>query len=107
MTPGSYAGSARAHWSKLTDNDWQTITGKKEHRVGVIQERYGIVQEEAERQVDAWSRCVGYCRITESSLKRRNRKVAPDAVHSLHLNGSPRAMLSLDTGRQPLCKSAG
>ena len=50
-----FAGSARAHWSKLTDDDWQTITGKKEHLIGRIQERYGIAKEEAERQVEEWS----------------------------------------------------
>jgi uncharacterized protein YjbJ (UPF0337 family) len=50
-----FAGSARAHWSKLTDDDWQTITGKKEQLVGRIQERYGIAKEKAEMQVDEWS----------------------------------------------------
>jgi uncharacterized protein YjbJ (UPF0337 family) len=50
-----FAGSARAHWSKLTDDDWQTITGKRERLVGRIQERYGVAREEAERQVDQWS----------------------------------------------------
>jgi len=50
-----FAGSARAHWSKLTDDDWQTITGKKEQLVGRIQERYGIAKEEAARKVDEWS----------------------------------------------------
>jgi uncharacterized protein YjbJ (UPF0337 family) len=50
-----FAGSARAHWSKLTDDDWRTITGEKEQLVGRIQERYGIAKEEAGRQVDEWS----------------------------------------------------
>jgi uncharacterized protein YjbJ (UPF0337 family) len=50
-----FAGSARAHWSKLTDDDWQAITGKKEQLVGRIQERYGVAKEEAARQVDRWS----------------------------------------------------
>lgn len=50
-----YAGSARAHWSKLTDDDWQTINGKKEQLVGCIQKRYGMTKEKAERQVDEWS----------------------------------------------------
>ena len=50
-----FAGSARAHWSKLTDDDWQTINGKKEHLVGCIQKRYEVGKKEAERQVDAWS----------------------------------------------------
>lgn len=52
------AGSARAHWSKLTDEDWKAITGKKEHLVGYIQKRYGIAKEEAERQVDKWADAV-------------------------------------------------
>jgi uncharacterized protein YjbJ (UPF0337 family) len=50
-----FAGSARAHWGKLTDDDWQTVNGKKEQLAGIIQQRYGIAREEAARQVDAWS----------------------------------------------------
>ena len=50
-----FAGSARAHWSQLTDDDWQSITGRKEQLIGSIQKRYGIAKEEAERQVDEWS----------------------------------------------------
>jgi len=52
------AGSARAHWGKLTDDDWQTVTGKKEQLVGHIQKRYGIAQEQAEKQVDDWSNAI-------------------------------------------------
>jgi uncharacterized protein YjbJ (UPF0337 family) len=50
-----FVGSARSHWIKLTDDDWQTIARKKEHLIARIQERYGIANEEAERQVDEWS----------------------------------------------------
>lgn len=50
-----FAGSARAHWSRLTDDDWQTITGKKEQLVSRIQQRYGVAKQEAEKQVDHWS----------------------------------------------------
>jgi uncharacterized protein YjbJ (UPF0337 family) len=50
-----YAGSARAHWGQLTDDDWKTITGKKDQLVGRIQERYGIAKEEAEKQANQWS----------------------------------------------------
>ena len=50
-----FAGSARAHWNKLIDDDWQAITGTKGHLIGRIQKRYGITREEAERQVDEWS----------------------------------------------------
>lgn len=53
-----YAGSARAHWSKLTDQDWETIGGKQEQLVGRIQERYGISKDAAGKQVDEWSRAL-------------------------------------------------
>jgi uncharacterized protein YjbJ (UPF0337 family) len=49
-----FAGSARAHWSKLTDDDWHAITGTKGHLIGRLQKRYEISREEAERQVDEW-----------------------------------------------------
>jgi uncharacterized protein YjbJ (UPF0337 family) len=48
-------GSARERWGKLTDDDMQTLTGKKDHLVGKIQERYGIATAEAEKQAEAWS----------------------------------------------------
>ena len=50
-----FAGSARAHWSQLTEDDWKTITGKKEQLVARVQERYGVAKEEAAKQVDRWS----------------------------------------------------
>ena len=50
-----FSGSARAHWSILSDADWQTITGKKEQLVACIQKRYGIAKKEAEQQIDEWS----------------------------------------------------
>jgi uncharacterized protein YjbJ (UPF0337 family) len=50
-----FTGSAREHWGKLTNNDWETIAGKKDQLVGRIQERYGVVKAEAEKQADEWS----------------------------------------------------
>jgi len=50
-----FAGSARAHWSKLTDDDWHAITGTQGHLIGRIQKRYDITRQEAERQVEEWS----------------------------------------------------
>ncbi len=51
-------GAAREQWGKLTDNDVQTLTGKKDQLVGTIQERYGIAKAEAEAQAEAWSRAL-------------------------------------------------
>lgn len=53
-----FTGSARERWGKLTDDDWDRVAGKKEHLTGQIQERYGIAKEEAEKQIDDWSRAL-------------------------------------------------
>jgi uncharacterized protein YjbJ (UPF0337 family) len=49
-------GAVKTKWGKLTDDDLDVINGQKEQLVGRIQERYGIAKEEAQRQVDDWSR---------------------------------------------------
>jgi uncharacterized protein YjbJ (UPF0337 family) len=51
-----FSGSARQRWGKLTDNDWETIAGKKDVLAGLIQERYAVAKEEAEQQADEWLR---------------------------------------------------
>lgn len=47
-------GDVRSKWAKLTDDDMSSIGAKKDKLVGKIQERYGIMRDEAERQVDGW-----------------------------------------------------
>jgi uncharacterized protein YjbJ (UPF0337 family) len=53
------AGKVKEKWGKLTDDDVQMISGKRDQLVGKIQERYGIAKEEAERQVEEFSRTYG------------------------------------------------
>jgi uncharacterized protein YjbJ (UPF0337 family) len=47
-------GRVRSQWAKLTDDDLKMLAGKKDQLVGKIQERYGVMRDEAERQVDDW-----------------------------------------------------
>ncbi len=47
-------GQVKSQWSKLTDDDLLNISAKREVLVGKIQERYGVLKDEAERQVDDW-----------------------------------------------------
>lgn len=47
-------GRFREKWGKLTDDDLTVIAGKRDQLVGRLQERYGIVREEAERQADGF-----------------------------------------------------
>jgi uncharacterized protein YjbJ (UPF0337 family) len=49
-------GRFREKWGKLTDDDLTVIAGKRDQLVGRLQERYGIVREEAERQADDFVR---------------------------------------------------
>lgn len=51
-----FTGSARERWGKLTDDDLDTIGGKKDKLIGRLQERYGIAREQADREADEWSR---------------------------------------------------
>ena len=50
------SGDIRTKWGNLTDDDLMQISGQREKLVGKIQERYGIAKDEADRQVDEWSR---------------------------------------------------
>lgn len=43
-------GKARETWGKFTDDEWTAIAGKRDQLVGMIQTRYGVAKEEAERQ---------------------------------------------------------
>ena len=54
-----YSGKAKEKWGKLTDDDLTVIHGRRDQLIGKIQERYGIAKQEAERQVDEFSRSFG------------------------------------------------
>jgi len=44
-------GSIKKQWGKLTEDDLKVAEGNTQYLAGKIQERYGVVREEAERQV--------------------------------------------------------
>jgi uncharacterized protein YjbJ (UPF0337 family) len=47
-------GHAKSRWAKLTDDDVDNIAGKRSILLGKLQARYGVLKDEAEKQVDAW-----------------------------------------------------
>lgn len=51
-------GSARENWNKLTDQDLEQISGKREPLVSKIQETYGIIRRDADTQVWDWGKSV-------------------------------------------------
>jgi uncharacterized protein YjbJ (UPF0337 family) len=48
------AGSIHEQWGRLTHDDVAQIDGKRERLLGKIQERYGIAEEEANKQINDW-----------------------------------------------------
>ena len=53
---GQYKGQARQRWGKLTATDLQVIAGKKDVLLGKLQQLYGVAKEEAQKQIEAWSK---------------------------------------------------
>jgi uncharacterized protein YjbJ (UPF0337 family) len=50
-----FRGKVREQWGKLTDDDLDVVAGKRDQLAGVIQRKYGVAKEEAERQVDEFA----------------------------------------------------
>jgi uncharacterized protein YjbJ (UPF0337 family) len=48
------SGQAKSEWAKLTDDDLTLIAGKREQLAGKLQEHYGVVKDDAEKQIDLW-----------------------------------------------------
>ncbi len=44
-------GSAKIAWGKLTDDELLKSEGREEKLVGLVQERYAITRDEADKQV--------------------------------------------------------
>lgn len=51
-------GRVRDQWGKLTDDDIESIAGKRDQLIGRIQQRYGMKRDAAESEVDGWIRRV-------------------------------------------------
>lgn len=51
-----FKGKLHEQWGKLTDDDLDVFEGQREQLLGRIQERHGITQDEAERQVQDWEK---------------------------------------------------
>jgi len=50
--------SAKENWGKLSDDDLEEISGKRQQLALKIQETYGVTRREAEKQVWDWGKSV-------------------------------------------------
>jgi uncharacterized protein YjbJ (UPF0337 family) len=46
-----FHGKILEQWGKLTKDDLDVVAGRRDQIVGILQERYGIAKEEAEKQL--------------------------------------------------------
>ena len=46
-----FKGKVRERWGKLTDDDLDVVSGKREQLIGVLQNRYGVARDALEREV--------------------------------------------------------
>lgn len=51
--------SAKENWSKLTELDFEQISGKRESLISKVQEIYGVSRREADKQVWDWGKSMG------------------------------------------------
>ena len=49
-------GKVKQQWGKLTDDDLTTAAGKRDQMLGLLQQRYGIAKERAEKEIDEFIR---------------------------------------------------
>ena len=49
-----FKGHVKEKWGKLTDDNLDTIAGKRDQLAGSVQEAYGITKDQAELQVKAF-----------------------------------------------------
>ncbi len=47
-------GQIKSKWGKLTDDDLKVVAGKKDLLIGKLEERYGVIKDDAEKQIDEW-----------------------------------------------------
>ncbi|MGA2689506.1 MAG: CsbD family protein [Candidatus Korobacteraceae bacterium] len=59
-------GSAKENWTKLTEDDLDQVSGKREQLITKIQEVYGITRKESDKQVWDWGK----------SVERTQKKIA-------------------------------
>jgi len=45
---------AKSQWAELTDDDIAQVSAQKDNLIGRLQERYGLLKEDAETQINLW-----------------------------------------------------
>jgi uncharacterized protein YjbJ (UPF0337 family) len=51
-----FKGKVKEKWGKLTDDDLTAVEGRRDQLLGKLQERYGFGKDQAEKELDEFSR---------------------------------------------------
>ncbi|WP_147127402.1 CsbD family protein [Shimia ponticola] len=49
-----WTGKARQEWGELTEDELEKTKGERDEVIGLIQQKYGVAKDEAEKKVDAF-----------------------------------------------------
>lgn len=52
----AFKGKIKERWGDLTDDDLDRIEGRRDQLIGLVQKKYGIAKEMAEKEVKAWEK---------------------------------------------------
>lgn len=47
-----FKGDVQRQWGKLTDDEYDEISGNRQKLAGKLQEKYGYTKDEANREID-------------------------------------------------------
>jgi len=75
-------GHAKEQWAKLTDDEFRRIDGKRDVLEGLIQQKYGLTQEQASRQIDDWSDKISENKHVMGSNYGDSKMLAPKIKHA-------------------------
>jgi len=54
-------GQVREQWGELTDDELETVRGRRDQFEGLLQKKFGLAKEEATRQIDEFQRKCHQC----------------------------------------------
>ena len=72
-------GELKSWWGKLTDDDIEHVAGNKDKLIGVVQQKYGYLYDEAQREIDRrlkeFDETIDRLERTSNALKQKARDV--------------------------------
>jgi len=83
-------GGVKGQWAKLTEDDLGKLSGKKDELIGAITERYGIVKEEAEKQVHEWAAKIDQKLHATTDKAVQKGDQVQNKIETANVNGVPK-----------------